>query len=171
MNPLVGIVMGSDSDIPVMEEAFAALREYGVPFEARVLSAHRTPHEAAAWAAGAAARGIRVIICGAGWAAHLAGAVAARTTLPVIGVPIDSSPLSGLDALYATVQMPPGVPVATMAVGKGGARNAGLFAVQVLALSDAPLAERLLAAKHGMALSVLRKDEALQRKLAPEPGA
>jgi phosphoribosylaminoimidazole carboxylase PurE protein len=141
--PVVGILMGSESDRPRMEGASEVLTELGVPHEVQVLSAHRSPAEVAAYAEGAAGRGLRVLIAGAGMAAHLAGAVAARTVLPVIGVPLDGSPLLGLDALLATVQMPPGVPVATVAVGSAGAKNAGYLAAQILALSDAALRQRL----------------------------
>ncbi len=155
--PLVGILMGSDSDLEVLEEAFDALDSFEIPFEVKILSAHRSPHETAAYASSAAERGLRVIIAGAGWAAHLAGVVAGHTTLPVIGVPIDSSPLQGMDALLATVQMPPGIPVATMAIGKGGARNAALFAVQILATSNADLAARFAAFKARMAADVVTK--------------
>ncbi len=156
---LVGILMGSDSDLSVMEAAAEVLREFGVPFEMAILSAHRTPEQAARYAAQAAERGIKVLIAGAGWAAHLAGVLASKTTLPVIGVPIDSSPLNGMDALLSTVQMPPGIPVATMAIGKGGARNAALFAVQILAVADQNLAARLKAYKEDMAAGVLKKNE------------
>ncbi len=141
-NPLVGIIMGSDSDITVMEQAVRVLEKFEIPYEIRVLSAHRTPDEAAEYAKGLAGRGVRVLIAGAGWAAHLAGVAAARTMIPVIGVPIDSSPLNGMDALLSTVQMPPGVPVATMAIGKGGAYNAAVFAVRILSLLDPELARR-----------------------------
>ena len=139
----VGIVMGSDSDLSVMESASDVLKDFGVAFEITVASAHRSPQRAADWASSARERGIKIIIAGAGHAAHLAGAMAAHTSLPIIGVPIDSSCLQGMDALLSTVQMPPGVPVATMAIGKSGARNAGILAVQILALADAVLAERL----------------------------
>ncbi len=157
--PLVGVLMGSDSDLPVMEGAFEVLRKFDVPFEAAVLSAHRTPERAAHYAATAAERGLKVIIAAAGWAAHLAGVLASKTILPVIGVPVDSSPLQGMDALLSTVQMPPGIPVATMAIGKGGARNAALFAVQILALSQENLAEALRRHKADMASDVLAKNE------------
>ena len=150
----VGIVMGSDSDLPVMQEAAAVLKKFGVPCLMTVASAHRSPARAADFAAGAATRGIRVIIAGAGHAAHLAGVMAAHTRLPVIGVPIDSSCLQGLDALLATVQMPPGIPVATMAVGKPGARNAGILAAQILALADPELDRRLEDDKQEMARQV-----------------
>lgn len=140
---LVGILMGSKNDISVMNEAAAVLKHFDIPCEILVASAHRTPQKARDYAKGAKERGLKVIIAGAGSAAHLAGAIAAETNLPVIGVPIDSSPLLGLDALLSTVQMPGGVPVASMAVGKSGAKNAGIFAAQILALSDEKLAERL----------------------------
>jgi phosphoribosylamine---glycine ligase len=160
--PRVGIVMGSDSDLPVMEGAVAMLKKFGVPFEITVASAHRTPERAARFAAGARDRGLRVIIAGAGQAAHLAGAMAAQTTLPVIGVPIDASSLQGLDALLSTVQMPPGIPVATVAIGKPGATNAGLLAVQILAVSDPGLAALLEAHKKEMAAQVARKAQHLE---------
>jgi 5-(carboxyamino)imidazole ribonucleotide mutase len=153
--PLVGIVMGSESDRPAMEAAGTVLGELGVPFEMQVMSAHRTPAKVAAYAEGAAERGIRVLVAGAGMAAHLAGAVAARTILPVIGVPLEGSPLLGLDALLATVQMPPGIPVATVAVGKAGAKNAGFLAAQILALSDPDLARRLRDRRGGWGPGVL----------------
>ncbi|MGV8073858.1 MAG: 5-(carboxyamino)imidazole ribonucleotide mutase [Syntrophobacteraceae bacterium] len=153
--PSVGIVMGSDSDLSVMEEAFQALEAFGVSYEARILSAHRSPVAASEYAREAADRGLKVLIAGAGWAAHLAGVLAAWTTLPVIGVPIDSSPLKGVDSLYSTVQMPPGIPVATMAIGRGGARNAALFAVQILALQEPALAEQLKANKAKMEAEVV----------------
>lgn len=156
-NPRVGILMGSESDLPVMESAFQVLDAFQVPYEVRILSAHRSPMETAAYAGSAHERGVQVLIAGAGWAAHLAGVVASRTTLPVIGVPIDSSPLMGLDALLSTVQMPPGIPVATMGIGKGGARNAALFALQVLALNDPPLAEALRTYRNKMAEEVTRE--------------
>lgn len=169
--PLVGIVMGSDSDLSVMEEAFKALDEFGVPFESRVLSAHRSPRETSEYARGASGRGLKVLIAGAGWAAHLAGVLAAETVLPVIGIPIDSSPLKGLDALLATVQMPPGIPVAAMAIGKGGARNAALFAVQILAVSDPDLAVKLADHKNRMAEDVVgKKNDKLQAHLASRNG-
>src|SRR5512137_2067058 len=142
-NPLVLIVMGSDSDLPVMEEAAKVLAEFGVSYEMRISSAHRSPERTAALAGDAAGRGIRVIIAGAGMSAHLAGVIAAATTLPVIGVPMGWGSLNGMDALLSTVQMPGGIPVATMAIGKAGAKNAGIFAVQILALSDTRLNEAL----------------------------
>lgn len=158
--PLVGILMGSDSDLPVMEEAFQALDQFGVAYEVHILSAHRSPAETSAYAKAAGGRGLKVLIAAAGWAAHLAGVVAAETILPVIGVPIDSSPLKGMDALLSTVQMPPGIPVATMAIGKGGARNAALFAVQILALGNPNLADKLQAYKKKMAEEVVGKKNA-----------
>jgi 5-(carboxyamino)imidazole ribonucleotide mutase/phosphoribosylamine--glycine ligase len=165
--PLVGIVMGSGSDITVMEEAIQVLEQFGVPHEIRILSAHRTPDESAAYAKELAGRGVKVLIAGAGWAAHLAGAAAAQTTIPVIGVPIDSSPLNGMDALLSTVQMPPGIPVATMAVGKGGAYNAAVFAVQILSLLDHDLAGRYAAFRKKMAEDVIsKKNRELQEYLS-----
>jgi len=149
---LVGILMGSDSDLETMRPAAEALKELGVTYEATVLSAHRTPDRAAEYARSASERGLRVIIAGAGAAAHLPGVLAAYTTLPVIGVPIDSSPLKGVDALYAIVQMPPGIPVAT--VGINSARNAGLLAAEILALSDQELTARLQALRQSMAEKV-----------------
>jgi phosphoribosylamine--glycine ligase len=160
--PQVGIVMGSDSDLGVMESASDVLKEFGVAFEITVASAHRSPQRAAEWASSARERGVKVIIAGAGHAAHLAGAMAAHTSLPIIGVPIDSSCLQGMDALLATVQMPPGVPVATMAIGKSGARNAGILAVQILALADTELAEKLEAYKQNMAAKVAQKAKKLE---------
>ena len=159
---VVGIVMGSDSDMGVMQSAADVLKDFGVAFEITIASAHRSPQRAAAWASTAPERGIKVIIAGAGHAAHLAGAMAAHTSLPIIGVPIDSSCLQGMDALLATVQMPPGIPVATMAIGKPGARNAGLLAVQILALADAGLSEKLQEYKQDMAAKVEQKAKKLQ---------
>lgn len=141
--PVVGILMGSDSDLPVMEEAAKALKGFSIPYEMTISSAHRTPKRTSDYAKSAERRGIKIIIAGAGSAAHLAGFIAAETTLPVIGVPIDSSPLNGLDALLATVQMPGGVPVASMAIGKAGAKNAGIFAAEILALSDDAIRQAL----------------------------
>jgi len=160
--PKVGIVMGSDSDLPVMQAAADILEQFEIEYEMTVASAHRSPQRATDSAAGARERGLAVIIAGAGHAAHLAGVLAAHTCLPVIGVPIDSSCLQGLDALLSTVQMPPGVPVATMALGKPGARNAGILAAQILAVSDVHLASRLEAFKKEMVDQVERKAESLQ---------
>ena len=159
----IGLVMGSDSDLPVVEKAIAVLREFGVPFEAHIYSAHRTPEQAARFAAQAKENGFGVLIAFAGMAAHLAGALAAQTTLPVIGVPCGGGAVGGLDALLSTVQMPSGIPVATVAVG-GGA-NAALLAVQMLALGDGELAEKLAARRAGDAEKVLQKDAALAASL------
>ncbi|MBN2536886.1 5-(carboxyamino)imidazole ribonucleotide mutase [candidate division WOR-3 bacterium] len=148
--PVVAILMGSEKDGPVMAEAGRILDEFGVAHETRVISAHRTPEQCRSFARGAAKRGVKVIIAGAGKAAHLAGVVASQTTLPVIGVPLDAG-MGGLDALLATVQMPRGVPVATMAVGGSGAANAALFAVAVLALTDTRLAAGLARYRVGLA--------------------
>jgi 5-(carboxyamino)imidazole ribonucleotide mutase len=162
--PEVLIVMGSDSDIAVMEEAASILRQFGIPFEMRISSAHRCPDRTAALATEAEGRGIKVIIAGAGMAAHLAGVMAAGTILPVIGVPIGGGALGGVDALYSTVQMPGGIPVATVAIGKAGAKNAGILAVQMLALSDQNLASRLKEFKETMTREVEEKDRVLQEK-------
>jgi len=164
---LVGIVMGSDSDAAVMKEAANILRELGLSYEVTVASAHRTPERAAEWARTAAERGVKVIIAGAGQAAHLPGVLAAYTTLPVIGVPINASPLQGVDALYAIVQMPPGVPVAT--VGINNARNAGLLAAEILALQDEALAQRLRDLRAQMAAQVAEKAEKVAHELS-SPG-
>jgi len=161
-SPLILIMMGSDSDLPVMREAVDILVKFGVPHEIRISSAHRSPLRTMALASEAAGRGIRIIIAGAGMAAHLAGVVAAKTTLPVIGVPMPGGALNGVDALYSTVQMPGGIPVATMAIGKAGAKNAGIFAVQILALGDARLGEALSAYRREMDQDVAQKDAALQ---------
>lgn len=158
----VAIVMGSASDAPVMEGAVEALKEFAVPVEVRVLSAHRTPDSAIEFARGAASRGTRVLIAGAGGAAHLAGVLASVTSLPVIGVPIAVGGLGGLDSLLAMVQMPRGIPVATVAVD--GARNAGLLAVRILALSDERLAEALSAQREKMAAQVLASDEEIRAR-------
>jgi phosphoribosylaminoimidazole carboxylase PurE protein len=160
--PLVSIVMGSDSDLDVMNEAARALDEFGIAYEIDVTSAHRSPDRTADYARKAAARGVRVIIAGAGGAAHLAGVIAAHTTLPVIGVPIPSTSLNGLDSLLAIVQMPAGIPVATVAIGKPGATNAGILAAQILALSSAALARKLEAHKEKLANSVEEKSRKLK---------
>ncbi len=154
---MIGIVMGSDSDLPVMQGCVEQLNKFGLSFEITVASAHRSPERAAQYAATARERGIKIIIAAAGMAAHLAGVLAAHTTLPVIGVPIDSSSLNGLDALLSTVQMPPGVPVATMGIGKAGAKNAAILAVQILALDDEKLTRRLVEFKAEMAAEVEEK--------------
>lgn len=159
--PVVGILMGSDSDLPVMQEAAAMLQEFGIDYEMTIASAHRTPKKVLEYSESAEKRGLKVIIAGAGWAAHLAGVVASQTTLPVIGVPIDSSPLKGLDAILATVQMPGGVPVATMSLGKAGAKNAGVFAAQIIAVSDVKVANRLKVFKVEMEREVEEKAKRL----------
>ena len=159
----VAVIMGSDSDMAVMQSCIEGLRDFGIEPVVRIISAHRTPKIAAEFAQNAAKNEIKVIIAAAGMAAHLAGALAARTTLPVIGVPlISSSGLEGVDALLSTVQMPPGVPVATVAVGKAGAKNAAILAVQILALSDEALAEKLAEFKKEQEKKVIEKDSALQ---------
>ncbi|MGD1064633.1 MAG: 5-(carboxyamino)imidazole ribonucleotide mutase [Terracidiphilus sp.] len=155
--PLVGVVMGSKSDYEVMSAAVEILRALEISHEARVLSAHRTPDELAAWVETAAARGMRVMIAGAGGAAHLAGVIAAKTLVPVLGVPIAATPLNGLDSLLSMVQMPKGIPVATLAIGKPGAANAALFAAEILALNDAALHERLAAWRAARAQEVLEQ--------------
>lgn len=160
----VAVIMGSDSDLPVVEAAFPIFKQYGVPFEAHVFSAHRTPEVAAAFAAKARENDFGIIIAAAGMAAHLAGAMAAQTTIPVIGIPIKSSALDGLDALLSTVQMPPGIPVAT--VGINGAVNAAILAVQILSLNEAELADKLAQNRQEMKDKVLAKDQALQDKIA-----
>ncbi len=153
--PLIGVVMGSSSDAEVMQACADTLKQLGIEYEVKVLSAHRTPNESKQYADSAAERGIEVIIAGAGWAAHLAGFMAAHTILPVIGVPIDSSPLKGLDALLSTVQMPPGIPVATVSLGKGGAKNAAVLAAQILALKSPAVAERLRTYREDMRKAIL----------------
>ena len=160
----VAVIMGSDSDLPVVGKAIDKLKAFGVPVEAHVMSAHRTPAAAADFAANAAKNGFGVIIAAAGKAAHLAGVLAAQTTLPVIGIPVKSSTLDGLDALLSTVQMPSGIPVATVAID--GAENAAILAVQMLALSDEVLADKLAGMKASMEQAVLEKDRALAEKLA-----
>lgn len=157
--PLVGILMGSDTDLAVMSHAAKVLKDFGVPFEIDITSAHRSPQRTSEYARSAALRGIKVIIVGAGAAAALAGAVASETTLPVIGVPMATSPLSGFDALLSTAMMPAGVPVATMAVGDAGARNAAVLAMQIIALSDSALSTRLLEYKQELERSVREKSE------------
>ena len=158
----IGIVMGSDSDLKVVEKAAETLREYGVPFEMHVFSAHRTPVEAASFAKSARENGFGAIIAAAGKAAHLAGAIAANTTLPVIGIPIKSSNLDGIDALLSTVQMPSGIPVATVAID--GAVNAALLCIQILSVTGAGLAERITAARAAAAQKVLEKNKAIEEK-------
>lgn len=155
MQPVVGIIMGSNSDWPTMQAAARILEEFGVPFEARVVSAHRTPDLMFEYAESARGRGLKAIIAGAGGAAHLPGMVAAKTTLPVLGVPVQSKALSGKDSLLSIVQMPKGIPVATFAIGEAGAANAGLFAIALLANNDAALAEKLDAFRARQTQSVL----------------
>ena len=162
MKPLVSIVMGSDSDLEIMREAAKALDDFGIAYEMDVTSAHRSPQRTADFARQAPGRGIRVIIAGAGGAVHLAGVIAAETTLPVIGVPIPSTPLNGLDSLLATVQMPAGIPVATVAVGKAGATNAGILAAQMLALSDEALVKKMSEHKKKLAAGVEEKSRKLR---------
>lgn len=164
----VAIVMGSDSDLPIVEPAVKTLIQYGVEVDARVLSAHRTPDDAAAFAKSARKSGISVIIAAAGKAAHLAGAIAANTTLPIIGIPVKSSALSGLDALLSTVQMPAGIPVATVAID--GAENAALLALQILAVSDEDIREKLDAARADMRVAVEKKNNSLKEKLRAMTG-
>jgi 5-(carboxyamino)imidazole ribonucleotide mutase len=164
-NPSVSIVMGSDSDLEIMQEAAKSLDGFGISYEIDVTSAHRSPDRTADFAQKAAARGIRVIIAGAGGAAHLAGVIAAHTTLPVIGVPI-TSVLNGLDSLLATVQMPAGIPVATVAIGKAGATNAGILAAQIMALSDEGLAKKMAEHKAKLARGVDEKSKKLKASLA-----
>lgn len=161
--PIVSIVMGSDSDLPVMKEAKDILDSNKVPYEIRILSAHRSPEAARAYAKSARKRGIRVIIAGAGGAAHLAGVIASHTTLPVIGVPMETKELKGIDSLFSTVQMPSGVPVATVTIGKTGAKNAGILALEILSLKDAKITARLDEARKALARSVRDKDRNLNR--------
>jgi len=162
--PFVAILMGSDSDLPIMEASFDILKKLGVPFEAKISSAHRTPEATHSYVKDADARGCAAFICAAGMAAHLAGAVSANTLKPVIGVPINSS-LAGLDALLATVQMPGGIPVATVAIGKAGAKNAAYLAAQIIGVTDTELHARLVAERAENAAAVIAKDKALQDKL------
>lgn len=166
--PLVGILMGSDNDYEVMAESAKILKQFEIPFEMIVSSAHRTPERTAKYVSEARGRGIRVLIAGAGAAAHLAGVVAAETTLPVIAVPIDATALQGLDALLAMVQMPAGIPVATMAIGAAGARNAGIFAAQIMATDDQVMVDRLSDFKRDMAAGVVKKSDNVQQKLVAD---
>src|SRR6266852_6173545 len=161
-NPLVSIVMGSDSDLEIMNEAAKALDDFGIAYEIDVTSAHRSPARTSEYARNAAGRGIKVIIAGAGGAAHLAGVIAAETTIPVIGVPIPSTPLNGMDSLLAIVQMPAGIPVATVAIGKAGATNAGILAAQIIALGDPTLTAKLKQHKEKLAKSVEEKSKKLK---------
>ena len=161
----VAVILGSKSDLEIVKGAFDVLKDFGVKYTARVLSAHRTPDEAAEFSRTAASAGIEVIICAAGMAAHLAGVMAAHTTLPVIGIPVPSAPFNGLDSLLATVQMPPGIPVATVTAGKSGGKNAALYAVSILALKDAALAEKLREFRKKQTADVLEADRQLQAEL------
>ena len=165
IHPFVAVLMGSDSDWPVMQSAVEVLRRLGISVEVRITSAHRTPAATSQYVTEAVERGCAVFIAGAGMAAHLAGAVAAHTTRPVIGVPLDASPLGGMDALLSTVQMPGGIPVAAVAVGKAGATNAGYLAAQVLAVADAALAQRLSVEREERAGAVGEKNAELQRSI------
>ncbi len=164
MKPKVLIIMGSDSDLPVMEETEKILDKFKIPYDTTIASAHRSPERTVKLTIGARRRGIEVIIAGAGSAAHLAGVIAAHTTIPVIGVPIDSSPLKGIDALFSTVQMPPGIPVAAMAIGKAGAKNAAIFAAQILRSKNQRISKALTAYKKKMAEEVLEKAKKLKKK-------
>ena len=164
LRPVVGIVMGSDSDLPVMGEAAQTLKKFGVPFEVEITSAHRSPARTTEYARTAIERGLKVIIVGAGGAAHLAGVIAAETILPVIGVPMPSTTLAGLDSLLSTVQMPGGVPVACTAIGKPGAVNAAVFAVEIIATSDTALAAKLREYKEQLARAVAEKSAKVKRE-------
>ena len=163
--PVVAVIMGSKSDLPILQNAFKVFDHFGVGFTARVLSAHRTPCEAAEFASGLEKDGYKVVICAAGMAAHLGGVVAAHTTLPVIGLPVASEPFNGLDALFSIVQMPPGIPVAAVTAGKAGGKNAALYAVSILALSDSGLAARLREYRAEQREMVLNADAELQEEL------
>lgn len=162
--PLVGIVMGSDSDLPIMEETTKILDDFEISYEITISSAHRSPKRTVEYARHAEERGIEVIIAGAGGAAHLAGVIASETILPVIGVPIDSSPLKGIDSLLSTVQMPGGVPVATMAIGKAGAKNAGILAAQIISKKYPEIGKKLRDYKRRLEKEVEEKQKALQKK-------
>ncbi len=164
--PLVGIVMGSDTDLPVMTDTARTLKEFGIPFEIEITSAHRSPARTAEYARTAVERGLKAIVVGAGGASHLAGIIAAETILPVIGVPIASTPLAGMDALLSTVQMPGGVPVAVMAIGKAGAVNAAIFVAEIIATADGDLAQRLRQHKERLACSVAETSAKLKREFS-----
>jgi len=159
---LVSIVMGSDSDLPVIKETMTVLKDFGIPYEVMLTSAHRSPERTTSFARGAARRGIQVIIVGAGAAAHLAGVIASQTTLPVIGIPVDATSLAGLDALLSTVQMPGGIPVASMAIGKAGARNAAILSARILALRNKTLEKKLIAFAKKMARDIEKKQEKIE---------
>ena len=164
--PVVGVVMGSDSDLPVMQTCLDLLEQFDIPYEPSVLSAHRTPERAHAYASTARLRGLKILIAAAGGAAHLAGVMASLTTIPVIGIPILTDALGGADSLYSTVQMPAGIPVATVAIGKPGAANAALLAAEILALNDEDLHHRLLAYRAELRRKVAEKDERLRDQLS-----
>lgn len=164
-NPFVAILMGSDSDLPIMTATFEVLKSFDIKFEVKITSAHRTPAATKAYVSDAEQRGCQVFICAAGLAAHLAGAVAGITTLPVIGVPIDGGPLKGQDALLSTVMMPGGVPVATVAIGKAGAKNAGYLAAQMLAIASPEMRQKVKDERQANAEAVIAKDRSLQAKL------
>ncbi|MGL1957250.1 MAG: 5-(carboxyamino)imidazole ribonucleotide mutase [Colwellia sp.] len=164
-SPFVAILMGSDSDLPVMQATIDILKKFDITHEVRVRSAHRTPDAAKAYVKDAEIRGCKVFICAAGLAAHLAGAVAGMTTRPVIGVPVDCGPLQGHDALLSTVMMPGGIPVATVAIGKAGAKNAGYLAAQILGVADQSMADKVKAEREENAIALLAKDQAMQAKL------
>jgi len=158
----VSVVMGSDSDLPVLKETMVVLKDFDIPYEVVLTSAHRSPERTTSFAKGAARRGIKVIIVGAGAAAHLAGVIASQTTLPVIGIPVDATSLAGLDALLSTVQMPGGIPVASMAIGKAGARNAAVLSARILALEDREIEKKLVAYAKKMAREIEKKQEKIE---------
>ena len=161
-SPRIAVILGSDSDLPTMEEGLKVLKDFGVPFDLKIMSAHRSPGLVHDFARMAEKRGVRVIIAAAGGAAHLAGVIASLTRLPVIGVPMETSSLNGMDSLFSTVQMPYGVPVATMAIGKAGARNGSIFALQILGLSDSKIAHKLNAFKKRLEADVVAKNKRLK---------
>lgn len=163
--PKIAVVLGSDSDLPTMEGGLKLLKDFGAPFELRILSAHRSPDDTARFAKAAEGRGIKVIIAGAGGAAHLAGVIASNTTLPVIGVPIRTQDLKGIDSLLSIAQMPGGVPVGTMAIGEAGAKNAAIFATEILALEDARLKKKVAALKKKMRLDIRKRDKSIGKKI------
>ena len=163
--PVVAVIMGSKSDLPIVEGAFQIFRDFNVAYTAQIMSAHRTPEDAAEFAANAEKNGLKVMICAAGMAAHLGGVIAAHTILPVIGIPVASEPFHGMDALLATVQMPPGIPVATVTAGKAGGKNAALLALEILAVSDPVLAEKLHAFRKEQTETIRKQNAAFQEEL------
>lgn len=163
MKPLVAIIVGSESDLPLVQETTNILDGFEIPYKITIGSAHRTPERVAEFVSNAVEQGVKVIIAAAGSAAHLPGVIASKTILPVIGIPVDSSPLNGVDALYSIVQMPAGIPVASMAIGKAGARNAGIYAAQILATADKKIAQKLLEFRQKMAETVIEKAEELEK--------